>query len=128
MNFLVTPGALGLVNANVAVSPNNAPSALATADCVIQCAHGYSGWRGVEANDSHAESRSVASFPSWSPLRIAVTGRQKRYAYLASNTAMTASAAAMATNANTRALSSAPSPCAATAWRATGMYVPGPPN
>ena len=36
---------------------------------------------------SQPASRSVASLPSWSPLRIAVNGRQKWYWYFASKTA-----------------------------------------
>jgi hypothetical protein len=63
----------------------------------MQCAHGYSGCIGVSMNGVHDGSRSVASFPSISPFRIAVTGRQKLYVYLASNTAMTASSVACPT-------------------------------
>jgi hypothetical protein len=38
-------------------------------------AHGYSGCIGVSAMGCQVDSRSVAGFPSLSPLRIAVTGR-----------------------------------------------------
>ena len=38
---------------------------------------GYSGCIGVSFNGVQVGSRSVASLPSMSPLRIAVTGRQK---------------------------------------------------
>ena len=39
--------------------------------------HGYSGCIGVSMKGAHDGSRSVASLPSRSALRIAVTGRQK---------------------------------------------------
>src|SRR5712691_12472398 len=57
-----------------------ARAALSTVPIVadtMQCAHGYSGCIGVSIKGNHAASRSVASFPSLSPLRMAVTGRQK---------------------------------------------------
>ena len=40
-------------------------------------AQGYSGCMGVSMNGTQDSSRSVASFPSRSPLRMAVRGRQK---------------------------------------------------
>ncbi len=48
----------------------------ATPEMIAAC-DGYSGCIGVAFNGVQPESRSVASFPSVSPLRIAVTGRQK---------------------------------------------------
>jgi hypothetical protein len=51
-----------------------------TADAIIAlkvACDGYSGCSGVGLNEVQPASRSVASLPSWSPLRIAVTGRQK---------------------------------------------------
>jgi hypothetical protein len=68
-------------------------------------------------NGSYAGSRSVAPLPSKSALRIAVTGGQKLYVYLASKTAISASAPAMAARANRRAFSSPFSCFAAESWR-----------
>ena len=44
---------------------------------MIAACEGYSGCIGVAFGGVQPASRSVASLPSWSPLRIAVTGRQK---------------------------------------------------
>ena len=57
----------------------------------MQCAHGYSGCIGVVPSGAHDSSRGVAGLPLRSALRIAVIGRQKLYAYFASNIAMNAS-------------------------------------
>ena len=43
----------------------------------MQCAQGYSGCIGVSSIGCQVASRSVAGLPSMSPLRMAVTGRQK---------------------------------------------------
>src|SRR6516225_9321630 len=103
----VTPGAVGLVmlTSGISAVPNAASTAAATAPLMVQCAHGYSGCIGVLSNGCQIASRSVAGLSSMSPLRIAVTGRQNSYVYLASNTAMPASAAATATKAMKRAQS-----------------------
>ena len=75
----VTPGAVGLVVARRGTGPlpisacSTAPSDAAS----TQWAQGYSGCIGVSMKGAHVGSRSVASLPSLSPLRIAVTGRQK---------------------------------------------------
>src|SRR4029450_900140 len=66
----------------------------------MQCAHGYSGCIGVSMKGIHPGSPASPSV-----LRMAVTGRQKLYVYLASNTAISASSMAMAASASTRALS-----------------------
>src|SRR5256885_14262366 len=84
--------------------PISAASTAPSDDDTMQCAHGYSGCIGVSMNGVQPGSRVVASLPSW-PLRMAVTGRQKLYWYLASNTAMSASSIAIAATANRRALS-----------------------
>jgi len=75
----VTPGAVGLVVAISGMSavPSAALTTPATLPLTAQWAHGYSGCIGVSAIGCQAGSRSVAALPSRSPLRIAVTGRQK---------------------------------------------------
>src|SRR4029077_516251 len=91
-----TPGAVGLVNAISGMSavPNTALTTPTTAPLWMQCAHGYSGGIGVLSIGCQVASRSVVGLPSLSPLRIAVIGRQKSYLYLASITAIMASASA----------------------------------
>ena len=87
----VAPSAVGLVldSSGAGRSPIAAFSTVATLAARMQCAQGYSGCIGVVTDGDQAGSRSVASLPSMSPLRIAVTGRQKSWWYLASNTAIT---------------------------------------
>src|SRR5215470_11556578 len=92
-----------------------------TADDVMQCAHGYSGCIGVSPSGTHDASRGVAALPVMSALRIAVSGRQKLYAYLASITAMIASLPAMATRASRRAQSTMSISLAAATWRTMGL-------
>ena len=48
-----------------------------TAPALMQCAHGYSGCIGMSIRGSQPASSVVASLPSMSPFRIAVSGRQK---------------------------------------------------
>src|SRR5712672_4587071 len=102
----VTPGAVGLVIATCGMSavPRAASMAEAIAPLMMQCAHGYSGCIGVASIGCQAASRSVAGLPSMSPLRIAVIGRQNSYLYLASKTAIKASAVATENSAIKRAL------------------------
>src|SRR5512132_2910261 len=85
--------------------PSMASMALATAELTMQWAHGYSGCIGVLSIGCQVASRSVASWPSISPLRMAVIGRQNAYLYLASMTAITASASAAVVTAMKRAVS-----------------------
>src|ERR1700716_3200843 len=103
----VTPGAVGLVMATPGMSA--VPSAVSTAEAIapliMQCAQGYSGCIGVLSIGCHVASRSVAALPSMSPLRMAGIGRQNAYLYLASMTAIMASASAAAITAMKRALS-----------------------
>src|SRR5262249_51268479 len=47
----------------------------------------YEGWFGVTSSGVQVESARVAALPSLSAARMAVTGRQKLYVYLASQTA-----------------------------------------
>src|SRR6266496_4136279 len=100
-----TPGAVGLVVLSVGVGPASisATNTPATAPETMQWAHGYSGCIGASTIGSQPASRSVASLPSMSPLRIAVMGRQKLYWYLASKTASSASSIASAVSASSRA-------------------------
>ena len=77
LKLRVTPGAVGVVILTVGTaSPKKALSTEADDDSEMQWAHGYSGCIG---GDQRLPSGIplVASFPSMSPLRIAVTGRQK---------------------------------------------------
>src|SRR5216117_3939165 len=77
--------------------PASSASSTAPSDAdTMQWAHGYSGCIGVSMNGVQLGSRSVASLPSTSPLRMAVTGRQRWYVYLASKTATSASSMAIA--------------------------------
>src|SRR4030088_3508639 len=85
--------------------PSMASMALATAELTMQWAHGYSGCIGVLSIGCQVASRSVAALPSISPLRVAVIGRQNADLYLASKTAIIASASAAAITAMNRALS-----------------------
>ena len=87
----------------------------------MQWAHGYSGCIGVSMNGVQPGSRSVALLPSRSPLRMAVTGRQRLYVYLASNTAISPSSMAIAASANRRALAVTSRPGMAATERATGQ-------
>src|SRR5712671_2150335 len=103
----VTPGAVGLVIATCGMSavPRAASMAEAIAPLMMQCAHGYSGCIGVLSIGCQVALRSVAGLPSMSPLRIAVIGLQNSYLYLASKSAMPASASAIEANAMKCALS-----------------------
>src|SRR5438477_9888565 len=103
----VAPGAVGLVMVTSGMSavPSWASMAEATAPLMMQWAHGYSGCIGVLSIGCQVASRSVASLPSMSPFRMAVIGRQNAYLYLASMTAIAASASAAVVTAMNRALS-----------------------
>src|SRR4030095_3629820 len=106
--------------------PPSSASSTAPSDAdTMQWAHGYSGCMGVSMNGVQLGSRSVASLPSRSPLRIAVTGRERLYVYLASKTAISASSMAIAAIARSRALSVASRPGMAATERATGQETAG---
>src|SRR5207247_10343181 len=115
----VTPGAVGLVIAISGIS--SLPSAVLTTPATLplrmQCAHGYSGCIGVSAIGCQAASRSVAGLLSISALRIAVTGRQKLYWYLASNTPAHASLGAIAASAMSHALATTSMPLSLARYR-----------
>src|SRR5258706_4277350 len=105
--------------------PSSAWSTAPSEAETMQWAHGYSGCMGVSMNGVQLGSRSVASLPSASPLRIAVTGRQRLYVYLASNTAISASSIAIAAIASRRAFAVTSRPRAAATARATGQQTAG---
>ena len=89
-----------------------------------ECALGYSGWFGVAASSvDHEGSPTVAGFPSVSPARTAVIGRQNVYVYFQVWLAMSASAVATVSSANRRASShwSKPRPLTIPTCRATGL-------
>src|SRR5262245_8656012 len=65
------------VNGMTGLGPNTHSRTPTAVPEMIAACDGYSGCIGVSLNEVHPASRSVASLPSWSPLRIAVTGRQK---------------------------------------------------
>jgi hypothetical protein len=71
--------AVGLVvtSTGVAPLPISACSTAPTAPARIAWPLGYSGCIGASTSEAQEASRSVASLPSMSPLRIAVAGRQK---------------------------------------------------
>src|SRR5207253_545453 len=83
-----------MATSGMSAVPSIVSMALATAELMMQWAHGYSGCIGVLSIGCHVASRSVASLPSMSPLRMAVIGRQNAYLYLASMKAIAASASA----------------------------------
>src|SRR3954447_11349087 len=59
-------------------------SILAGAALMVPCAPGYAGSRAVADSGVQFGSAVVSGLPSLSALRIAVTGRQNAYVYLAS--------------------------------------------
>src|SRR5256885_2950980 len=91
------PSRVGLVDESLgtAVLPSSAMRTAPIAPDDTQWAHGYSGCIGVLMKGVHPASATIALFPLIWPLRMAVTGRQKLYAYLASNTAINASSTAI---------------------------------
>src|SRR5260221_13031108 len=93
---------------------------------MMQWAHGYSGCIGVLAIGCQVASRSVASLPSISSLRMAVIGRQNAYLYLASMTAIAASASAAVVTVMKRALSMTDISFRIAIWRYSGCVLSGP--
>src|SRR4030095_8731134 len=99
--------------------PPSSASSTAPSDAdTMQWAHGYSGCMGVSMNGVQLGARAVASLPSTSPLRMAVTGRQRLYVYFASKTATSASSIAIAAIARSRAFSVTSRPGVAAPGRA----------
>src|SRR3979490_3211976 len=99
---------------------------VATAEEEMQCAQGYSGCIGVSPKGAHDASRGVALFSLRSALRIAVIGRHRLKAYLASNTAMKAALVARGGSANRRAQSTRFKSLDAATCRRMGFQVCGP--
>src|SRR4051812_13752462 len=94
----------------------------ATAPVKQPCAEGYSGCAGVLASGVQLGSGAVAGFPSIPPLRMAVTGRQKLYWYLAFQHPINASAELVQTRANKRAVSARSRPYAPARLRNARAY------
>src|SRR5215470_7461664 len=112
------PPAVELAELSLGVGPEpiSAASTALIAPDTMQWAQGYSGCIGVSMNGSQPGSPASPSV-----LRMAVTGRQKLYVYLASNTAISPSSMAIAANANNRALSLTSRPGTFATERATGQ-------
>src|SRR4030095_6664669 len=83
------------VNATPGSSSKSSLRTVAIALLSVACPDGYSGWCGVAASGVQPGSASVAGLPSSSARWMAVTGRQKLNAYLASQHAIAASAPGM---------------------------------
>ena len=104
------PGRTSEVTVNGVLSPNVALRINAAAPLTVEWPEGYSGCGGVPAGkkSSHGTqvgSGSVLSFPSVSPKRMAVMGRQKTYRYFESQHAIAASAMLTFSKANKCAFS-----------------------
>src|SRR6476620_3351427 len=104
-NQRTEPGLISEVALNGTSGPKIALSTLAAAPARLECPEGYSGCAEVVRNGVHVGSATVSSFPSSPAKRIAVTGRQNTYRYLASQVAMDASAMATCRTAKRCALS-----------------------
>src|SRR5262249_29655946 len=85
----VTPGRSGVVEVKAMSSvPKNPARAVAAAAPYALCPDEYDGCAGVASSGVQVGSAAVAGLPSVSAARMAVTGRQKLYRYLASQVAM----------------------------------------
>ena len=114
----IVKGIAGLGPNTDSRTPTDRPLMMAACD-------GYSGCIGVSLSGIQPGSRSVASLLSMSALRIAVTGRQKLYVNLASQSVMKVLAMPTLSSANRRAFSARPSPFAADIWRAATSQLRG---
>src|ERR1051325_1961738 len=79
-----TPGSAGEVAVKATSLPYAAARMSAPAVLIVPCAPGYEGSGAVADSGVQFGSPVVSGLSSASAPRIAVTGRQKRYAYLAS--------------------------------------------
>src|SRR5690349_6399139 len=86
-------------------SPKKLWRIVAPALATPECPEMYDGWFGVVRNGVQSASPAGTSFPSASSARMAVTGRQKSYSYLASQMPITESAIEVEIRANSRAFS-----------------------
>src|SRR5438552_15192905 len=118
VNDRVTPGRLSELKVKEMASvPKKAARTAALAPLTPLWPEVYDGWFGVTSSGVQAGSAAVSGLPSVSAARIAVTGRQKLYVYLASQTAIAASAWVTLSRANRRAFCASELPCClATAW------------
>src|SRR5579864_2099369 len=104
------PGRISDVTLNGVSSPNIPARIYAAEPLTVECPDGYSGCAGVPGGRAsnhgiQAGSGDVPGFPSVSPARMAVMGRQKTYRYLESQHAIAASAIATFSKANRCAFS-----------------------
>src|SRR5689334_5493378 len=83
-NERCTPGRAVDVTDSAVRSPYIDASTDAAAALTVAWAPGYDGSGAVVDSGVHAGSAAVAGLPSASAARIAVTGRHRRYVYLAS--------------------------------------------
>src|SRR5438067_3267826 len=84
-NDRVTPGRPSELKVKgMASVPKKAASTAADAPLTPLWPELYDGWAGVTRNGAQAVSAVVPGLPSVSAARMAVTGRQKLYLYLAS--------------------------------------------
>src|SRR5687768_4767632 len=132
-NDRVTPGITSDVVVKLMSSDSkNVASTAAPAALNVLWPDVYDGNGGVAISGVQVGSGSVAPLPSRSPLRIAVTGRQKSNSYFESHALTPASASAMLSSANRRAVSTKVVPrawticCAMTFQCPGGVTVPGP--
>src|SRR5262249_32033507 len=102
-NDRTSPGKPGDVMLKLTRSPKNEASAWAADSLWMACKDTYDWWLGVAIRGVQVGSALVSGLPSVSAARIAVTGRQKLYSYLASTPAMKASAMETFKSANSRA-------------------------
>src|SRR5438552_18615602 len=118
VNDRVTPGRLSELKVKEMASvPKKAARTAALAPLTPLWPEMYDGWAGVTRNGVQAGSAAVSGLPSVSAARIAVTGRQKLYVYLASQTAIAESASVRLSRANRRASCTRELPfCTATCW------------
>src|ERR1700686_293029 len=91
------PGRMSDVTEKAVFSPNAADRIYAAAPLTVEWPDGYSGCGGGPGGKApnhgiHPASGSVLAFPSVSPRRIAVMGRQNTYRYLESQHAIPPSA------------------------------------
>src|SRR4051794_37202796 len=91
------------------------PGPAAAAALKVLCPEMYDGNGGVAQSGVQAGSAVTSGLTPPSPARIAVTGRQVSYVYLAPQAAIPASARAMSSRANSRAEPSRPVRCATAA-------------
>jgi len=105
--------------------PNTELITASAAPLKVLCPDIYSGKGGVVTSGSHWGSAVVLGLLSVSAWRIAVTGRHKLYSYLASQQLIAASARAIFSRANNRALSSSDLPPRAEASWAIWFQWPG---